>query len=283
MKLRREVHARDIQTDQRGDPPIQDREGDRNPRLAIEHFVQVAVAGIVVIVGVSLEAFFDEQNPIDLTEHMASAVKGLRTVPARGERGRRRGRCKVRGRDEDKRRARSPRRRGRDPRPARDGGGAEIRDCRRTTHAPVNAPCTVVLLVGPARIRRGGPGRQAEPCASNGPRNCIVRGGKEREEGKRRRKTDPRSRRRRLGNLNASRLPLLPSSLFPLPFLTDFWTLSSSRVKRPGCSRFDGESSTGDRVRAGPSGQSRRRVPAREERTSSRRDSRRVVRRNARR
>ena len=54
-EVSREVHARHAEAGASGDLEVYDRQADRNAGAAIEHFVQEAVARIVVPIAVSAE------------------------------------------------------------------------------------------------------------------------------------------------------------------------------------------------------------------------------------
>src|SRR5208282_4458072 len=54
-----------------GQASVQNGQADRNPCLAVDHLVQVAVPRIEVILTIPLVALFDEQRPVDLAQDLA--------------------------------------------------------------------------------------------------------------------------------------------------------------------------------------------------------------------
>ena len=67
-EVSRQVHARHRQPEPLGDRQVERRERDGDAELAVEHFVQVAVAGVLIILDVASKPFLDEQHPVDLAE-----------------------------------------------------------------------------------------------------------------------------------------------------------------------------------------------------------------------
>ncbi len=66
----RQVHARHLQPEPVGHRPVEHRQADRDARLAVDHLVEVAVPRVVVVVGVAPEPLLDEQDPVDLPQHV---------------------------------------------------------------------------------------------------------------------------------------------------------------------------------------------------------------------
>ena len=69
-EMPRQVDPSHRQSEPFGDRPVEDRKRDGDARLAVDHLVEVAVPGVVIILAIAMETFFDEQDPVDLTEHL---------------------------------------------------------------------------------------------------------------------------------------------------------------------------------------------------------------------
>ena len=69
-EMRRQVDPLHLQAKPVGHRPVEHREADRDPRLVIDHLIEVAVLGVVVVLGVALEPFLDEQDPVDLPQDL---------------------------------------------------------------------------------------------------------------------------------------------------------------------------------------------------------------------
>ena len=67
----RQVHSGHRQAEPFGQRKVEDRQADRDPLAAVDHLIQIAIPGVVIILDVAAIALLDEEDPVDLAEDLA--------------------------------------------------------------------------------------------------------------------------------------------------------------------------------------------------------------------
>ncbi len=69
-EVTRQVDARHRESQSFGQGPVEDRETDRDPQLAIDHLVDITIARVVIVVDVPLVPLLHEEHPVDLPQDL---------------------------------------------------------------------------------------------------------------------------------------------------------------------------------------------------------------------